>query len=331
MVLSARECPERLWHPLEDENMIEGTIMAVCVSTGKGTAKQPVPQAELKREWGIEGDAHAGTWHRQISLLSYGKVEEFRAQGAEVKDGDFGENLLVSGIDFRTLPVGTICTSGDVVLQITQIGKECHSGCDIFKKMGTCIMPTQGVFSRVLHGGTLQSGLRMQAHTAYRVCILCASDKGYAGERLDESTPALRDLVEKNGYHVVETCQLPDDRQLLSQKMACLCDSYQADLLLTTGGTGLSVRDVTPEATLDIAQRMVPGLAEMMRMVCLGITDRAALSRGVCATRERTLIVNLPGSPKAAVENLQAILAPLVHGMEILTGRSGECATTLRK
>ncbi len=307
--------------------MIEGTIQAVCTSTGKGTAKAPRKMALAKVQWGLEGDAHCGNWHRQISLLSYEKVVEFRNQGAEIANGDFGENLLVAGIDFATLPIGTLFIGGSVVLELTQIGKECHSGCDIFTKMGTCIMPTQGVFTRVLHGGILTQGMVLKAYTKMRTFVLCASDKGYEGKRVDESTSAVCRLAEESGYEVVGTCLLPDDQTLLSKKMAEVCDGYQADLLLTTGGTGLSLRDVTPEATLEIAHRQVPGLAELMRSSCLHITDRASLSRSVCVTRERTLIVNLPGSPKAAVENLTAILNPLEHGLQMLTGKSRECAT----
>ena len=111
---------------------------------------------------GIEGDAHAGNWHRQVSLLSHDRIEEFRAKGAEVKDGAFGENLVVSGIDFRTLPEGTKLYCGDVVLEITQIGKECHHGCEIFQKMGECIMPREGVFARVIRGGIIRVGDEMQ-------------------------------------------------------------------------------------------------------------------------------------------------------------------------
>ncbi len=307
--------------------MIEGIVRAVCTSSGKGTAKVSRERALAKAQWGLEGDAHCGTWHRQVSLLSYDKVQAFRSQGAQVVDGDFGENLLVEGIDFATLPIGTIFIGGNVVLELTQIGKECHSGCDIFKKIGTCIMPTQGVFTRVLHGGTLKQGMTFKAYTRMRAFVLCASDKGYEGKRADESTPAVCSLIEASGYEVVGTCLLPDDRALLSAKMAEICDGYQADLIVTTGGTGLSLRDVTPEATLDIAHRQVPGLAELMRSTCMHSTDRACLSRSVCATRERTLIVNLPGSPKAAVENLSAILRPLEHGLQMLSGRSRECAT----
>ncbi|WP_237446189.1 molybdenum cofactor synthesis domain-containing protein [Sphaerochaeta halotolerans] len=327
MILRAKGYRTIPWHLWEDEEMQEGTIIAVCASKGKGTAKEPMQKSVIKADWGIENDAHAGNWHRQISLLSYEKVEAFRSKGAPVKDGDFGENLLVQGIDFRNLPIGAICKVGDVVLEITQIGKECHSGCDIFQKMGTCIMPKEGVFARVLHGGTVQPAMTMQVFTKYRVFILCASDQGYAKKRVDESTGALVRLMEAHDYEVVGSSLLPDDRAMLSAKMAEVCDTYQADLLLTTGGTGLASRDVTPEATLDISERLVPGLSELMRMRCLTITDRASLSRGICATRRRTLIVNLPGSPRAAVENLEAVLSPLEHGMSMLTGRMKECAS----
>ncbi len=135
-----------------------GNVIAVCTSPAKGTQKTNVGSARFMEDWGIEGDAHAGRWHRQVSLLSWDKIEAFRAKGAEVQDGDFGENLVVSGIDFRTLPIGTKFQCNDVVLELTQIGKECHHGCQIFQKMGECIMPREGVFTRVLHGGTISVG-----------------------------------------------------------------------------------------------------------------------------------------------------------------------------
>ena len=135
-----------------------GKVIAVCTSERKGIEKTSVPEIKVIEDWGIEGDAHAGKWHRQVSLLSFDKIEDFRARGAEVEDGAFGENLVVQGIDFATLPIGTKFQCNDVVLELTQIGKECHSGCAIFKKMGECIMPKQGVFTKVLHGGVIHPG-----------------------------------------------------------------------------------------------------------------------------------------------------------------------------
>lgn len=139
-----------------------GKVIAVCTSPAKGTQKQNIGEGVFIEDFGIQGDAHAGKWHRQVSLLSYDKIEEFRARGAEVADGAFGENLVVEGIDFRTLPVGTKLCCEDVILEMTQIGKECHHGCQIFQKMGDCIMPREGVFARVIRGGRIRVGDEMK-------------------------------------------------------------------------------------------------------------------------------------------------------------------------
>ena len=135
-----------------------GRVIAVCISEKKGTQKRNVGSARFVADWGIEGDAHAGKWHRQVSLLSAEKINDFRARGAAVEDGAFGENLVVEGYDFRALPIGTKFRCNDVVLELTQIGKECHSHCAIYKAMGECIMPREGVFTRVLRGGTVSAG-----------------------------------------------------------------------------------------------------------------------------------------------------------------------------
>ena len=140
------------------EASIKGIIKAVCISEKKGTEKHPVNEIVLKENFGIEGDAHAGKWHRQVSLLSAEKVDEFNARGGDAAIGAFGENILVSGIDFKKLPVGSIMRSGDVVMKLTQIGKECHKGCAIQQKVGKCIMPTQGIFTKVIKEGTIHVG-----------------------------------------------------------------------------------------------------------------------------------------------------------------------------
>ncbi len=138
-----------------------GIVKAICVSEKKGTKKINMGQCELVENHGLKDDAHAGSWHRQVSLLSYDKVEAFRATGAGVDDGAFGENLLVEGIDFRALPVGTKLHCNDVLLEITQIGKECHAHCEIYRQVGDCIMPREGVFARVLKGGVIAVGDEM--------------------------------------------------------------------------------------------------------------------------------------------------------------------------
>lgn len=138
-----------------------GKVIAVCISPEKGTQKTAVAEGSFIEDYGIEGDAHAGKWHRQVSLLSYDKIEAFRQRGAQVEDGAFGENLVVEGIDFSALPVGTRLACGNVVLEITQIGKECHHGCAIFQQMGDCIMPREGVFAKVIRGGKICPGDEM--------------------------------------------------------------------------------------------------------------------------------------------------------------------------
>ena len=135
-----------------------GVIKGICISEKRGTAKHEIEEAVFVKDWGIEKDAHAGHWHRQVSLLSYEKIEEFRKKGAQIGLGAFGENLIVEGYDFRNLPVGTRFQCGDVILEMTQIGKECHSHCEIYKRMGECIMPREGVFAVVLKGGKIKKG-----------------------------------------------------------------------------------------------------------------------------------------------------------------------------
>ena len=135
-----------------------GTVKAVCTSDIKGTQKSEQESIELQPDWGITDDAHAGKWHRQVSLLSYEQIEAFKARGAEVGNGAFGENIIVEGFDLKALPIGTRFRSGDVLLELTQIGKECHAHCAIYHKMGDCIMPREGVFCRVLEGGTITPG-----------------------------------------------------------------------------------------------------------------------------------------------------------------------------
>ncbi|MCD8352367.1 MAG: MOSC domain-containing protein [Planctomycetaceae bacterium] len=311
---------------------MQGTVIAICRSEARGTPKHEVATARLVRNHGIDGDAHAGDWHRQVSLLSYDKVRRFNEAGGDVGHGDFGENIIIENIDLATLPVGTKLRIGDALLEVTQIGKECHQHCQIFHRVGDCIMPREGIFARVLEEGEIAAGARVDVLQVdrYRVAIITASDKGSRGERVDESGPALQRMVEDAGYQVVRREIVPDDHLILAETMRNLCDNGEADLILTTGGTGFSPRDCTPEATLDIAERLAPGLAEAMRLRSLEKTDRAMLSRGVAVIRGATLIINLPGSPRGATENLAVVMPVLGHALDILTGRDGECAAPVR-
>lgn len=159
-----------------------------------------------------------------------------------------------------------------------------------------------------------------------RAAIITSSDKGYRGEREDLSGPAIREILEREGYQVVSMDILPDDREMLSRRMAEIADDGLADLILTTGGTGFSPRDVMPEATEDVIDRRVPGIPEAIRAYSMTITKRAMLSRAAAGIRRKTLIINLPGSPKAVRESLEFIIDTLEHGLEILTGEASDCA-----
>ncbi|MEC4294904.1 MOSC domain-containing protein [Adlercreutzia shanghongiae] len=135
-----------------------GVIKAVCTSNIKGIQKTEQATIKLKPDWGIEGDAHAAPWHRQVSLLSYEQIEAFKDRGADVDNGAFGENIIVEGFDLKNLPIGTRLACNDVVLELTQIGKKCHAHCAIYHRMGDCIMPREGIFCKVLAGGTISPG-----------------------------------------------------------------------------------------------------------------------------------------------------------------------------
>lgn len=132
-------------------------VEAVCISEKKGVKKHPVPFIELQENYGILGDAHAGNWHRQISLLSQESVDQMRSILPDLQAGDFAENILTLGIPVKDLPIGTRLSVGEAVIEITQIGKECHKGCEIQKLTGKCVMPTEGVFAKVIKGGIIKN------------------------------------------------------------------------------------------------------------------------------------------------------------------------------
>lgn len=163
----------------------------------------------------------------------------------------------------------------------------------------------------------------------YKIGIITASDKGASGERVDKSSEVIRDIVEGQGWKVTEYVILPDEKELLENTMIDWCDNKRVDLLLTTGGTGFAKRDITPEATMAVAEKLVPGIGEVMRYYSLKITNRAILSRGIAAIRKSTLIINLPGSPKSVKENLEAVIDGLDHGLAILKGEDSECGQSL--
>lgn len=300
-------------------------IVSVCTSTKKGQRKKNIGESLLIKNKGLEGDAHAGFAHRQVSLLAEESISKMTARGLEVGPGDFAENLTTKGIDLVKLPIGTRLQVGpDTILRVTQIGKECHDRCAIYEQAGDCVMPREGIFTEVLVEGTLKVGDKIEIIDSYRFGVITASDKGSSGKREDTSGPAITEFLLPFG-DVKDSLIVSDDRKSISEAIQNMADQG-LDAIFTTGGTGLGPRDVTPEATLDVVDRLVPGIGEAIRRETAKATAKAMLSRGVAGIRGSTLIINLPGSPKAVSECLEVIAPVLEHALETLAGHGGECA-----
>ncbi len=308
-------------------------VEALCVSEAKGERKHAVDFAVFRSDHGIEGDAHAGPWHRQVSLLSKEDIEAVRRNGLpELAPGDFAENLILSGLDLTSFGLGTRLRLGrDVVLSITQIGKVCHSPCRIYQLTGDCIMPRVGLFARVEVGGKVRIGdsvevLHLVPRARLQAVVLTVSDRCSQWETEDTAGPAAAKILEEGlGAHVYRTEVLPDEREIIAGRLKHYCDGHSLDLVVTVGGTGFAPRDVTPEATRGVVERFTPGLDEAMRAASLSKTPHAMLSRGASGIRGSTLIINLPGSERAACENLQTIVGALHHGMQKLRGDATDC------
>jgi molybdenum cofactor synthesis domain-containing protein len=300
-------------------------IVAVCTSTEKGQRKNNVGESMLIKNLGLEGDAHAGFAHRQVSLLAEESIAKMTAKGLDVGPGDFAENLTTTGIDLAGLPIGTRLQAGpEAILRVTQIGKECHDRCAIYYQAGDCVMPREGIFAEVLAGGKIKVGDGLDIKHSYKFGVITASDKGARGEREDLSGPAATEILLPFG-DVIDYVIVPDDRAILAKMMREMVGKG-FDAIFTTGGTGMSPRDVTPEATLDVIDRLVPGIAEAIRRETTAATAKAILSRGVSGISSSTLLVNLPGSPKAVAECLAVLIPVLDHALETVSGRGGECA-----
>ena len=160
----------------------------------------------------------------------------------------------------------------------------------------------------------------------YHAAVLTVSDRSFRGERPDAGGPLVAELLKNGGYEVTVTAIVPDEQAQIEEKLCQIADSGEIQLLVTTGGTGFAPRDVTPEATLAVCDRLTPGIPEAMRYASMQVTSRAMLSRAQAGIRKGTLIINLPGSPKAAKENLEAVLPAIGHGLEMLSGRPADCA-----
>ncbi len=311
-----------------------GTLSAICLSLRKGERKQAAGAAVLVENSGLQDDAHAGPWHRQVSLLSAESADQVRQGGiADLQPGDFAENLLVSGVDLDALGLGsTLRVGAEAVLTITQIGKTCHAPCIIQAKTGECIMPKRGLFARVLQGGPIAPGdpvepLVVVPRAQLQCVVLTISDRCSRGETVDTAGPATARLLQAElGAHLYRLEIIPDEQPLIAARLRHYADGHSIDLVVTAGGTGFSPRDVTPEAVAEVIQRPTPGLDEAMRAASLRVTSHAMLSRACSGIRGGTLIITLPGSERGATANLQTLLPALGHGLAKLRGDPSDCA-----
>jgi len=312
-------------------------VKAVCLSNTKGNAKTAVDCVELQTNFGITGDAHASAeTHRQVSLMDEKSINVMCQKGYNPANGDFGENIITTELPVAEIGIGTVLQLGDAAqLKITQIGKACHAPCAIGRRMGECIMPKEGIFAVVLKSGLVRAGDEIQfinqiGRQVIQVAVITASDRCSQGQTTDTSGPLVgRMLTESLGCNIAEQCVVPDKQDIIAKRLKQFSELERLiDLIFTTGGTGFAPRDVTPEATLSIIDRQAPGIAEAIRQKSLAITPKAMLSRAVAGIRNRSLIINLPGSEKAVRETLEIILPVLPHAVEVLRGEQSDCGRT---
>lgn len=306
-----------------------GKIQAISVSDRKGVIKENVPSAYFENDFGIKGDAHAGKWHRQVSLLALESVKKMQEKGLDVKSGDFAENITTEGIDLLSLPVGTKIKIKDVEFIISQIGKICHHKCAVYYHAGECVMPKEGIFAVVRGNGELHVGDEIQnlGKDGFSVGIITLSDRASKGEYEDLTGPALEKYVSENlKTSFIRKEIIPDDTKKLELTLKDFADTQMLDLIITNGSTGIAPRDIAPDITMEVIEKRLPGFEEAMRAESFKITATAIVSRAVCGTRKNSLIINLPGSPKGAVENLSVIMPAIEHTIKKLQGDKSDCA-----
>lgn len=300
-------------------------VVSISISEKKGMKKTPINKAKLIEGFGIEGDAHGGKWHRQVSLLAEESINKMKELGLDVDYGSFAENITTRGIELNQLPIGTLLKIGeDVLLSVSQIGKECHTRCAIYHQAGDCVMPREGIFAYVLKGGEIKAGDKIEIVENYTAAVLTVSDKGSRGERVDTAGPKIQTLLASLGITTVESAIVPDDYEDIQNVLKDWIED-EINLIITTGGTGISPRDITPEATLPLIDKQIPGIMEAIRYQTGKITSRAYLTRGVAGVSKKSLIINLPGSEKAVTESIEVISEFLIHGLDTLLGKSKDC------
>ena len=294
-------------------------ILSVNISEEKGTVKKPVEEITLNHN-GVTDDAHSGPWHRQVSLLGKESFDRFSLQaGRQLAFGEFAENITTEGVELvKTSPLDRF-VGENVELEITQIGKECHgSSCAIFKEVGNCVMPKEGIFARVIRQGSIRPGDILEyVPRVIRFQVVTLSDRASKGQYEDRSGPRivkiLNDHFDKRPRNIeVETIIIPDDAASLSVVME-KATYEEIDVIITTGGTGIGPRDITVETIKPMLDKEIPGIMEMIRVKYGAHKPNALLSRGVAGIMAESLVYTLPGSVKAVNEYMEEILKTLEH------------------
>jgi len=306
-----------------------GRIFSISISERKGTKKTNVDTAFIRDDFGIEGDAHAGFIHRQISFLAKESIEKMVKLGLNVKSGDFAENITTEGIDLCKLRVGDSILINNIDFVVSQIGKICHHRCAIYYQAGDCIMPKEGIFAIVRGSGEIKVGdpIIIKPKESLTVGIITLSDKGSKGEREDITGREIEKYIKANfKTSFIRTEMIPDEKDILENMLVDFCDLQRFDLIITNGSTGVSPRDIAPDVTLKVIEKRLPGFEEAMRMESFKKTPRALISRAVCGFRRGSLIINVPGSPKGAIENLQVVSPAIEHTIEKIQGSTVDCA-----
>lgn len=301
------------------------TVKSLNISEKKGVRKTPVPEIELN-DLGLVGDSHAGSWHRQVSLLGLESYERFVEQAGRMLDpGDFAENITTEGVELKDTKILDRFVSDAIELEVTQIGKKCHFGCEIIKEAGACIMPKEGIFCRVIRGGVLKPGHTFTYEPrSIRFRVITLSDRASVGVYEDRSGPEIEKLIhegfrESQWRAAVERTLIPDDVPLLKEQIeTAVADGIR--VIFTTGSTGIGPRDITPDVVIPMLDKEIPGIMEFIRTKHGERLPSALLSRSVAGMIGTTLIYTLPGSVKAVREYMQEILRSLEHALHMIRG-----------
>jgi molybdopterin adenylyltransferase len=303
--------------------MIRFKIRSLNTSEKKGTIKLPAESVEIT-ETGVMGDAHAGKWHRQVSLLGMESIRKAEEQNSRsFAFGDFGENITTEGIDLYKTNILDRFQSGEVILEVTQIGKKCHKGCEIMKISGNCIMPVEGIFCRVIRQGTLRiNDTFIYVPRVIRIAVITLSDRAYQGVYEDKSGPMVVKLLEEffTGQSRpvnFDTKIIPDEAVQL-KKAIHNYSTEKYDFIFTTGGTGIGSRDITPDVVKNMIDKEIPGIMELIRYKYGMEYPNALLSRGVAGLIGKSLIYTLPGSVKAVNEYLTEITRTMEHSLRMV-------------